>query len=591
LVARQFSSAGPAVDAYAATPTTIAQRILLAFALQKRWKCFALDVVTAFLNAPIEEDKWIVVRLMKCPFEPKLWEDYQLMRCKKALYGLRESPRLFQTWIAGKLREMNWTRCISDPQLFALMMGGELRSLISMHADDMLVAMPDLDRMEFLAKLRDKVKVTEGPVLSDAWEPFLGRQFRITTSEGRPCIDIRMPPRYLEQILEEMGLQGLRALRRVQTPMVKGAEMVKGEGDPLTEKEKRRYQRILGMLMWLRQERADMAFAVKEAARRVSNPTASCMELLKRIGRYLQATPDLLLRLQCDASLPSEILVYCDSNWGSSFDRRSTTGVAIFWCEVLLMTLCRTQPTISTSSMEAELIAIHSAIAEAKLACTILKELGQETSIRVRSDSWAAVNSAYAKGLQRTKHLDIKYLKVQEWVREGTIVEHLSATLNFSDIFTKPLPPQLFQAFRGALGFVDNTVVESLDVDMIVCVRQEDNLGRGGEGERRLGRCGRVGLMTALQKSLRSVRCVLWFCLEPTPVACAEIEGDSNEVLFWLNFCCWLVGATVILYLMGCGIWKLVLLVRPRPLVATAQRRGTGRDAGHDLYLTWKKSQ
>ena len=54
---------------------------------------------------------------------------------------------------------------------------------------------------------------------------------------------------------------------------------------------------------------------------------------------------------------------------------------------------------------------------------------------------------------KRLKHIDIRYLRAREDVKEGRVkYTHVPSAQNVADIFTKPLPYPQFVKFREALG-------------------------------------------------------------------------------------------------------------------------------------------
>eukprot|EP00972_Heterocapsa_arctica_P100629 14837316-Heterocapsa_arctica.AAC.1 len=70
------------------------------------------DVSTAFLHAPLPAGAKVYVIPPACDRQPgKVWR-------MKALYGLRQSPRLFQEHLAGILASEGYVRLRADPQLY-----------------------------------------------------------------------------------------------------------------------------------------------------------------------------------------------------------------------------------------------------------------------------------------------------------------------------------------------------------------------------------------------------------------------------------------------------------------------------------------
>ena len=92
-----------------------------------------------------------------------------------------------------------------------------------------------------------------------------------------------------------------------------------------------------------------MSFAIKEAARNSAGPVERDEVSVKRCLRYLRGTRDDALRYtwRTDDTDALQILqVMVDASWASTLDRRSTTGVVIWWHGFPLMFVSRTQPTV-----------------------------------------------------------------------------------------------------------------------------------------------------------------------------------------------------------------------------------------------------
>ena len=64
-------------------------QLIIAFAAQKRWRIFQMDVKSAFLNGHLEEDVYVE--------QPEGYivkgQENKVLKLKKALYGLKQVPR------------------------------------------------------------------------------------------------------------------------------------------------------------------------------------------------------------------------------------------------------------------------------------------------------------------------------------------------------------------------------------------------------------------------------------------------------------------------------------------------------------------
>ena len=59
---------------------------------------------------------------------------------------------------------------------------------------------------------------------------------------------------------------------------------------------------------------------------------------------------------------------------------------------------------------------------------------------------------------QRTRHLDVRYFKVRDYIKAQKVrVRHISTHHNVADFFTKGLDRILFGKYRGHLGMEDHT--------------------------------------------------------------------------------------------------------------------------------------
>ncbi len=87
-----------------------------------------------------------------------------------------------------------------------------------------------------------------------------------------------------------------------------------GDSTELPPREATKYRAVSARLNYLCQDRLDIAYACKEAARKMSKPQLGDWHLLKRIARYLKVVPRLCQRFEWQ-SMPARIDCYVDSDW------------------------------------------------------------------------------------------------------------------------------------------------------------------------------------------------------------------------------------------------------------------------------------
>ena len=237
IVAREIND-GSYQDAYAASPTTTGQRLLLFFASLMGWMVTLPDVSAAFLQAMLEVGEEVCVipplSARAAPGKPgEVW------RLKRALYGLRQSPRLFQQHLEKVLESIGFRRLVADAQLWVSMKDGKMQALLSVHADDMLLATAPGDMEECLKKIESVLVIKRGEELtSGQFVKYLGREW-CKTDHG---YKVRAPVHYYTRMLSEYGLLGCRS---VATPFDDGGKCE----DPLPLERARLFRTVVGQLM------------------------------------------------------------------------------------------------------------------------------------------------------------------------------------------------------------------------------------------------------------------------------------------------------------------------------------------------------
>jgi hypothetical protein len=97
------------------------------------------------------------------------------------------------------------------------------------------------------------------------------------------------------------------------------------------------------------------------------------------------------------------------------------------------------QPTISLASGEREYYAIVKATAGLSIQA-LLSDWNLETILKVKSDSSAARGITQRQGLGQTRHVETRFLWVQEKVQRRVLeLEKAGTNHNVSDLLTKPL--------------------------------------------------------------------------------------------------------------------------------------------------------
>jgi hypothetical protein len=319
---------------------------------------------------------------------------------------------------------------------------------MSVHADDLLLtASPERLRQALEAEMSIKWGDEVG---ADRWIIYLGKEWR-RTPKG---FMTRVPRKYFEKMLEKQGMLGCRP---AVTPFVQG-DAAHDPETKVSEHEAHVFRSVVGQLMWVLPERPDLAYPVKELARKVSGPTTADWARLKRVLKYVAGTLNVVLTYEYDGEASElELDVLSDASWASSGDMRSTSAATIWLQGWLIGFYSRTQSVVAQSSCEAELLAMNAAAAEGLMVASLLQEQGRDVCLRLFTDSTAATATTDRLGFgKRLRHLRVKVLWLQEAVRERRLsVMRVPTDDNIADLLTKPMNRPRFHVLCEAIGFRD----------------------------------------------------------------------------------------------------------------------------------------
>ena len=446
----QDSSSIDVDSIYASTPSLVTLRLLLVMALARSWEISLADISTAFLHAAIEEIVHVWPPAEYYPEANCLW------RLNRALYGLRQSPRLWQDHYASVMERLGFRRCKSDSNLYC----HKSRSLyVLAYVDDLLIVGDAKLKKEFIEALRKEllVKIT-GELRPNTEHSFLGRKLR----HNGDSIDILMPQKYIEDLLE---LYSMNKANSVNTTGSSSLKRIEDADVALDAKAHSLFRTAVGKLLWLAFVRPDCSYAVKELSRDVKGPTIESLAKLKHLLRYLAGTKGYVLRIKpthmlSDWTSSMDIVCYVDSDWaGCSKTRKSTSGsiAQVLGCDVIHTS--RTQATVALSSGEAELYAIGQGTSEALFLKSLIleAEFAKRVNMIVYTDSTAGRSMAIRFGAgKKTKHVELRYFYMQDLVRSGVlIVRKVHTSANPADVLTKYSPTEVLKNLTPKLGIVD----------------------------------------------------------------------------------------------------------------------------------------
>lgn len=442
LVAKGFTQR-PGID-YNETFAPVARKesinAVLAIAAAEDLEAENVDVDTAFLYGEVEEEIYMD--------QPDGFEDEEnpAKKCllQKALYGTKQAARQWNSKLTKHLENQGFKGTSADPCVFVRVSRNEY-SIIIIYVDDLMLFCKTMDHIEDIkSALKEEFSIKELGELKYC----LG--IEIHRKRDDHVIKINQQA-YIKRLAEKFGVD---QCKDVHTPADSNSKLSK-----LPEEEafapKYPYRELVGALMYIATcTRPDIAYAVGEVAKFCERYGKAHWAAAKRILKYLKTTLDISIVF--DGSSKGELIAYADANWAGDLDtRRSTTGYVFFLNGSAVSWNSKRQPTVATSSTEAEYMSLYSVTQEAIWFRSLLKDMkyGVDSATTIYQDNQGCI--ALAKNPvyhSRTKHIDIKFHFLREKVeREEITLEYKPTEDMVADGFTKALARDKHSKFLTGL--------------------------------------------------------------------------------------------------------------------------------------------
>ena len=442
LVARDFKGKdrGDREDLFAATPPLEGQRLLLSRAVTRRRtpgkpgvrKLMFIDAKKAHLNPRCEDDVFI-----ELPEEAGAGDGV----CGKLefwLYGFRPAAQAWENHYAEKLEGVGFQRGKRSPVIFY---NAERDLSCVVHGDDFTIEGVE-EELRWLAGVMEKwfeikVRAVLGPGRSDEKEVvILGR--KVTWKEWG--IEYEADAGHREKIMEHFGFEEGKTRRlMVNGGKVRGDEEV----EEVSEEVAQGYRKVAARFNYVAQDGPDIQFGTKEVCRGMSGPTKEDWDSLKKLARYMVGRKRVVWRFEYQDE-GQKLKVCTDSDWaGCKKTRKSSSGGVLMLGSHCIKTWCSTQGALALSSAEAEFYSMVEGVMRSYGVAGLAEELGmevKEVGVNLFTDSSAAKAFASRRGVGKMRHMQVRWLWLQEEVRRGRVkVYKIKGTENPADLLTKYL--------------------------------------------------------------------------------------------------------------------------------------------------------
>jgi hypothetical protein len=479
LVAQGFTQrAGRDYDeTYAPVISYTSVRILLAIAVQHDLELTTFDVETAFLHAPLDRVQFILA--------PKGLDGVKegtLMVCERALYGLKQSGRLWNKLFVAIIERLGFTACrYGDACVFVCARPDGRAIYIGIFVDDLILTH---DRRD--AAFAETIKQQLAAAIKIKQLPSSSRLLGMVIDRDRPqgTLHLHQAP-YVSRLLEQFGFANAKpeltpestskaahplSTSQSQSDSISSSVSAASSAatqlsaasapTPLTMETLRA---AIGSLSFLANTtRLDVAHSVNMTARQQSDPTAATLQQVARIFRYLVETPTRgLLFTRNSPSIGLGYISFSDADWAGSEDARSTSGdiglmagAAVYWS-------CSKQSVIAQSSSEAEYVAANASARNIAATRSFLTELLLPLSVPtvLLIDNQTAIRMALDDDrAARRKHINVKHHYIRDKMNQAEIkLEWIPTQDQLADLLTKALPRATFASLRDqSMGLTQN---------------------------------------------------------------------------------------------------------------------------------------
>jgi hypothetical protein len=222
---------------------------LLTLAAQEGWQVHHMDVKSAFLNGDLKEEVYVrqPVGFIVAGQEGKV------LRLRKALYGLWQAPRAWNSKLDDTLKKMDFVQSEHEHTMYRCSHGDDIL-LVGVYVDDLVITGSSLAAVEeFKEEMKRAFLMSDLGLLSF----YLGIEVR----QDAGGITLRQA-HYAKKILEMAGMADCKA---AATPM---EERLRLSRDSMAEEvDATLYHHIVVSLRYLIHTRPDLTYAVGYVSR------------------------------------------------------------------------------------------------------------------------------------------------------------------------------------------------------------------------------------------------------------------------------------------------------------------------------------
>lgn len=448
LCAREYNHLSVRTDTYAPASSTAVNRLLPSLAVSSEFHkshlLGSLDITDAYLQ--VKQEKPRVLRVLGYP---EL--DVYIGKC---LPGQRDGAKRWYSHLAQFLQDkFQAEACTEQPSIFKVSGG-----ILLAHVDDILFLLnQNYLEQKFLPVIREEFKVqVEFAARTGGSFEFLKRLHVV--DENYEKVTIYPCSKHIKKCFELFCKINGKAPKHSGVPGQSHGFASEDVSRELDAEKSAVFRSLVGALLYISHERADLQFSVKSLASYLRCPTERAWAQLGKLVSYCKSTEEFCISFQkCNpgTSLLGKVNgdesngtsgclleTFTDADWQGSAGCKSTSSAYHFLDGNLVYSTSRTQHLVSLSSTESEFYSLTSGCIDTLFLKHILAfMLGYEVTACMLVDNSACKQIAQKLGTSRLRHVRGRLLWIQQVVQGKEIqLKQVSTLWNVSDLGTKNLP-------------------------------------------------------------------------------------------------------------------------------------------------------
>ncbi|KAK6162342.1 hypothetical protein DH2020_002183 [Rehmannia glutinosa] len=379
---------------------------------------------------------------MEQPYGFEQGDHSQNLVCKltKALYGLKQAPRAWYFKPKQVLQKLGFIFSQADNSLFSRKTKDSYIIILVYVDDTLITGNNDKDISHIIKLLDDSFSLKDLGLIHQ----FLGIQVTHFNNGLHLC-----QHQYIKDLLSKVNMASAKGSI---TTMVSSPHLSKSIGDSVADNTL--YRSVIGGLQYITITRPGIVYSVNKPSQFMQHPLDTHWKTVKRVLRYLAATPTFGLFIMKTPTL--QITGYSDSDWATNIDdRKFITGFCVYLGDNLVSWCSKKQEAVSRSNTEAEYKSLAHCATEVMWLRNLLTKLHipiVKTPIIWTDNIGAEVLASNPIFYSRIKYVELDVHFIREKVSQGLItVQHVPSIDQTADVLTKPLSKQSFTRFRSRL--------------------------------------------------------------------------------------------------------------------------------------------